>query len=104
MARKHSKKFSVKQPVKKVVLSPAVQSKERVAVEVPEATTGAIPVTQEDGSVKFFVIQFKIVVPERAKFVATGPTTKGRGKNNTPANMAPKGRSGQQGTPGKGGK
>ena len=75
MARKHAKKFSKKQPVQKVILKPAVQSKEREAVEVPEGTPGAIPVLQDDGSKKFFIVTFKVVTPEVAKYVAVGPTT-----------------------------
>lgn len=90
MARKHAKKYSQKQPLKKIVVRTAVQSKEREALEMPEGTDGALPVTQEDGSVKWFVVRFKVVTPEVARYIAAGPTTT-RGSKNDPKNMAPKG-------------
>jgi len=90
MARKHGKQFSRKQPVRKIVVKAAVQSKEREAVEVPEGTDGAMPIAQDDGSMKWFVVRFKIVTPEVARYVAEGPTTT-HGAKNDPKNMAPKG-------------
>ena len=90
MARKHSKQHSQKQPVKAILLTPAIQSKEREAVEVPEGTPGAIPVLQDDGSKKYFIVTFKVVKPAQYKYIAAGPTTT-RGSKNDPKSMAPKG-------------
>ncbi len=82
MPRKHAKKFSQPQAVDRVVVQPAVYTKERVAMEVPEGTEGAMGINQDDGSVKWFVVGFKVAVPEVVKFVASGPTTT-KGKLNT---------------------
>ena len=90
MSRKHAKQHSRKQPVQKIVVKAAVQSREREAVEVPEETDGALPVLQDDGSTKWFVVRFKVTTPEVARYIATGPTTT-RGAKNDPKNMAPKG-------------
>ena len=103
MARKHSKKFAVKQPVRKIVVKAAVQSREREAVEVPEGTEGALAIQQEDGTTKWFVVRFKTVSREVARYVAAGPTTK-RGQKNDPKNMAPKGKAGMKSGPQPGGK
>lgn len=93
MARKHSKQFSQKQPVRKIVIKASVQSKEREAVEVPEGTDGALAVVQDDGSTKYFVVRFKVVTPEVVRYVAMGPTT-ARGAKNDPKNMVAKGKGG----------
>jgi hypothetical protein len=93
MARTHAKKYSSKQPVEKVLVKPAVVSKERIATEVPAGTEGAIPIRQEDGSEKFFVVSSKVVTPEVVKYIAIRPTTT-RGACNDTKNMAPKGTKG----------
>jgi hypothetical protein len=89
MSRRKVRGF-VKQPVEHILVKPEVVTKERVAVEVPEGTDGAIPVTQDDGTVKFFVVKFKVVSQAVYKTKALGPTTKG-GQRNDVKNMAPKG-------------
>lgn len=99
MARKHAKKYTVKQPVKKVVIKAAVQSREREVIEVPEGTDNAMAIQQDDGSTKYFVVKFKTVTAEVAKYVACGPTTK-RGLKNRPEFMAPRGKSGAKTGPG----
>lgn len=93
MARKHAKKFSRKVEVRETVLKPAVQSKEREVREVPAGTEGAVPITQEDGSTKFFLVTFKVTSPAVVKHIACDSTTT-KGKRNTPDNMAPKGKGG----------
>jgi hypothetical protein len=83
----------VKQPVQRIVVQAATTSRERIVTEVPEGTDGAIPIVQDDGSTKHFVVSFK-TTPEIVKQGrAFGPTTKG-GKRNTPESMAPKGKGG----------
>ncbi len=71
----------------------ASTTRERIVTEVPEGTEGAIPITQDDGSVKHFVVTFK-GTPEIVKQGrALGSTTRG-GQKNDAANMAPKGKGG----------
>lgn len=90
VARKHAKKFKQKQPVERITVKPAVVSRERIVTEVPAGTEGAIPVKQDDGTEKFFVVSFKEVSPAVVKVRALGPTTT-RGLRNDPKGMAPKG-------------
>jgi hypothetical protein len=95
MSRRKVRGF-IKCAVERIVVQAATTTRERVATEVPEGTEGAIPVTQDDGSTKFFVVTFK-GTPEIVKQGrALGSTTKG-GQRNTTDNMAPKG--GKQSAP-----
>jgi len=80
----------IKCAVERVVVQAATTTSERIATEVPEGTEGAIPVTQEDGSTKYFVVTFKGTPEIVRQGRALGSTTKG-GQLNVPANMAPKG-------------
>jgi hypothetical protein len=103
MARKHSKTSVIKRPVTHTIIKPAQVTRDRVVVEVPAGTDGAIPIVQEDGSTKLFVVKFKEVSPAVVSVRALGPTTQ-RGQKNNPANMAPRGNSSSKSGPTKGGK
>jgi hypothetical protein len=99
MARKHSKKFKKSAAVSRTVLSPCITTKARVVTEVPAGTPNAIPVTQDDGSVKHFVVEPKVIKPAVVKVMATEPTTT-KGQRNDPKNMAPKGKQISKSAPG----
>ena len=92
MARGHAKRTSIKQPVVRTIVSPEVVSRERIVTEVPEGTVGAIAVKQDDGSLKHFVVSFKVVRPAIITIKASGPTTK-RGNPNTPPSTMKKAQS-----------
>jgi len=79
--------------VERILVKPAVVTRSRIVTEVADGTDGAIPIVQEDGSTKFFVVRFKEVSPAVYKIRALGPTTL-RGLPNDTKNMAPRGSKG----------
>lgn len=85
MARKHAKKFVKKQPVTQVLVRAAVLGNERIAREVPAGTEGAHAITQDDGSVKHFIVERNVVSPAVYKNVANGPTMVKGNKNVPPS-------------------
>lgn len=91
MARKHSKRGTMKQHTVTVVLAREVlDENNREVTEVPEGTPGAHPITQEDGTTKFFLVKPKVLIPARTYQRAVGPTTT-RGKQNDTKHMVKKG-------------
>jgi len=90
MARKHAKQFSRKASVERILVKPAVVSRERIVSEVLAGTEGAIPIKQDDGTTKYFVVSFKEISPAVVKVKALASTTT-KGQRNDVKNMAPKG-------------
>lgn len=90
MARKHNlKRNRVKQPINTREVRKALDTPR--VTEVPEGTPKSVPVKQEDGSVKFFLVEREDVTVIRGRAMGSTLTAQACGKENKPENMAPKG-------------